>query len=71
MKPPALHSRTAELSAKKMVPLQPKRIDQRGQRGRLLLSARVIEKESGERLAPVIQYADEFSAFELRFHKPL
>src|SRR5215469_2105433 len=68
VKPSALHSRTAALSAKNMVPLQAKRFDQRRKRSRVLLSARVIEEEFGEWLAPIIEHADQFAAFELRFH---
>lgn len=36
--------------------------------GRLLPAAGVIEEESGERLAPILQHADEFPGFELRFY---
>jgi hypothetical protein len=34
-------------------------------RSRLLPSARVVEKESGEWLAPVLQHADERAALEM------
>src|SRR5437868_682157 len=45
--------------------LQPQRMDQRRKRSRLLPSARVVEKESGEGLAPVFQHADERPALEM------
>ena len=44
---------------------QPQRMDQRRKRRRLLPSARVVEEESGERLAPVLQHADERAAREM------
>jgi len=50
------------------MPLQPKRTDQGRKRGRLLPTARVIKEESGERLAPILQDADEVTAFELRLY---
>jgi hypothetical protein len=48
-------------------PLQAKGVDQGRERGRLLPSAWVIEEESRERLAPILQDADELSARQLRF----
>src|SRR5215467_8639290 len=48
-----------------MAALQPQRIDQRRQRGRLLLPARVIEEVPGERLAPIFQHADERTARQI------
>ena len=42
-------------------------IDQSRKRGWLLSAARVIEEESWERLAPILQHADEFPPVELGF----
>ena len=46
--------------------LQPENVDERRKRRRLLSSARIVEEESGEGLAPILQHADEFTAFEFR-----
>ena len=43
-------------------------INQSSECRRLLPSARVIKEESGERLTPILQNADELPAFELRLY---
>ena len=46
------------------VELQPNRFDQSMQGRELMSPARVIQKETGERLTPILQHADEGSAGE-------
>jgi hypothetical protein len=45
--------------------LRPESIDQSSKRRRLLTPAWVVEEESGERLAPILQYANELRAREM------
>jgi hypothetical protein len=54
--PRSLHSHTVTVEG----------VDQSGERGWLLTPTRVVEKETRERLAPILQHADELSARELR-----
>jgi hypothetical protein len=46
--------------------LEPKGIDQSGERGGLLTPTGVVKEESGKRLAPVLQHANELAPCEVR-----
>src|SRR5262245_3535670 len=45
--------------------LDTKRLDERGERGRLLLAARVVEEEAGKRRTPLFQHAYECATGEV------